>query len=40
MHLNEVDVVLCARQLRQLIVSPLQISDLLPQTVHVAICCV
>lgn len=36
-HLDEVDVVLSARQLRDLLVPPLQIGDLVAQTLHVAL---
>lgn len=40
MYLDEVDMVLGAGQLCELIVSPLQVSDLLIQTIHVALGCV
>lgn len=36
-HLDEVDVVLSARQLCDLLVPPLQIGDLVGQTLHVAL---
>lgn len=39
-YLDEVDVVLSAGQLGDLCVSPLQISDLMAQTLHVALCVV
>lgn len=36
-HLDEVDVVLSAGQLRDLVVPPLQIGDLVAQALHVAL---
>lgn len=39
-YLDEVDVVLSAGQLGDLVVSPLQISDLMGETLHVALCVV
>lgn len=36
-HLNEVDVVLGAGQLRDLVVPPLQVGDLVGQALHVAL---
>lgn len=39
-YLDEVDVVLSARQLGDLTVSPLQVSDFMGQTLHVAFCVV
>lgn len=39
-HLDEVYVVLGTRELCQLVVSPLQVSDFMPQTLHVTLGCV